>query len=56
MLETRTANKLGKAPSQKQEVAGQRNEELQVAAAMSPEERAKLERRLLWKRDARFVL
>ena len=55
-LATMSTHELSKAPSKEQEAIEERDEELQGAAEMSPEERAKLERRLLWKLDARFVL
>ncbi|GAA5954403.1 hypothetical protein JCM8115_004577 [Rhodotorula mucilaginosa] len=51
-----STNELSKAPSKEQEAIEERDEELQGAAGMSPEERARMERRLLWKLDARFVL
>ncbi|GAA5865780.1 hypothetical protein JCM3774_003089 [Rhodotorula dairenensis] len=52
-----STNELSKAPSKEQEaIEEERDEHLHLAAEMSPEERAKLERKLLWKLDARFVL
>lgn len=51
-----SSNELSKAPSKEQEAIEERDEHLNLAAGMSPEERAKLERKLLWKLDARFLL
>ena len=55
-----STNELGKAPS-KEQVMGKRNEKLQGAVELPHEKRphekrAKLERKLLWKLDAHFVL
>ncbi|GAA6015803.1 hypothetical protein JCM8202_001124 [Rhodotorula sphaerocarpa] len=47
---------LCKTPSKEIEIFEDRHEQLRLVAGMSPEERKKVERKLLWKLDARFVL